>query len=383
MSHKICYVSTLASTLDLFCLKSAQYNIENADWDITFISSYDEEFARRVPKEIRYYPVEIRRGISISGFLSTIKLFKFFKKEKFDLVQYATSNAGCYASIAAFLAGIPIRLYCEWGLGYVQLSGKRRFIFETVERLICKCSTHVRPDSDSNLKIGINEKLYNSQKAKVIGRGSSCGVDLNRFRFDCREKWRAEIRNELNISGETFVFGYVGRFQRDKGINELLKAGSEICKANQNCNIIFVGDYTCRESIDDSLFETAYNNEQMRFCGYQREVEKYYAAIDCLILPSYHEGFPTSIIETQAMGTPAIVTNIPGCVDAIIPDETGWLVPRGDDEALAKTMQRIIALPDIKMYGLAGVKHINHFFNQNEIFKMILQDREELLSSIT
>ena len=123
MSRKVCYITTLPITLKAFVVKSAIYNKKNRDWDITFICDETPGFQKELPEGIRYIPVRIKRGVSLSGFVSTIRLFKVFKKEKFDLVQYSTSNAGCYASIAAFLARIPVRLYCQWGLDYPAFSG--------------------------------------------------------------------------------------------------------------------------------------------------------------------------------------------------------------------------------------------------------------------
>jgi len=381
MSTKVCYITTLPSTLEAFCLKSALYNIENAGWDITFVSSYNEEFSKRIPDSIRYVPIEIKRGVSLSGIKSAVELYKFFKKEKFDLVQYATSNASCYASIAARMARVPVRLYCEWGLGYVQLKGKRRWIFETVERFVCRNSTHIRPDSFGNLKIGISEGLYTEKNASVVRRGSSCGVDLKRFDYEQKSDWKIAVRDEFKVPQDAFVFGYAGRFQGDKGLNEFFEAALEICEKNPDVYVVFVGDYKNQEAINQELFNKVFEHKQVRFCGFRRDIERFYAAFDCTVLPSYHEGFPTSIIESQAMGTPAIVTDIAGCIDTIVPDVTGWTVPKADSKALRERMESILKIENIEEFGKSGKEHIDKYYNQEDVFADILQDRKILLDN--
>ena len=105
---KICFISTIPSTLRTFVLKTAIYLHENTDWDISFICSEDEEFASELPEFIHYFPVPMERGISISGIKSMMQMKKIFVKEKFDLIQYSTPNASLYAALAGKLAGIPI-----------------------------------------------------------------------------------------------------------------------------------------------------------------------------------------------------------------------------------------------------------------------------------
>lgn len=184
MKHKVCYVTTLPVTLKTFVLKSAIYNLSEGDWDISFICNRTKGFEEELPSKIKYFPITLKRGISLSGFISIVQLYKIFKKEKYELVQYSTSNAGCYASIAAKMAGIPIRLYCQWGLDYPAFSGIKRLLFKTIERIICLFSTNVQPDSYGNLEIAINDHLYDKEKGMVIGNGSASGVDLERFNID-------------------------------------------------------------------------------------------------------------------------------------------------------------------------------------------------------
>lgn len=126
---KICFVTTIPMTIKAFVLDTAKYLHEKGDFDISFICNNDEEFAASLPEYIHYYPVSMERGISLGGFKAMFTMKRIFKEQKFDLVQYSTPNASCYASLAAWLAKIPARLYCQWGIAYVGFSGiKGRFL---------------------------------------------------------------------------------------------------------------------------------------------------------------------------------------------------------------------------------------------------------------
>lgn len=380
MSYKVCYVTTLPVTLKNFVLKSALHNMAEGDWEVTFICNRTPGFEEELPESIRYIPVTLKRGVSLSGFQSVVELYRIFKKEKFDLVQYSTSNAGCYASLAAKMAGIPIRLYCQWGLDYIYFKGLKRLMFESVERLICKCSTHVQPDSHGNLEISYQEKLYDEKKGSVIGYGSASGVDLERFDCTRREEWRNEIRKKYEIPEETYVFGYVGRLLRDKGLNELFTATKALLKEQRDFKLMLIGGTDIVEGLDKELYSWATTSENVIFTGFTTEAEKYYAALDCFVLPSYHEGFGTSTIEAEAMGIPVIVSDIPGPREAIAGEKTGIFVKSRDAESLRAAMERLYLDRELgKKFGDAGIRYVRERFEQNTLFEKIYENRKELL----
>jgi hypothetical protein len=166
---KICFVTTVSVTMKAFVLEMAKYLHNENGYDVTLICDNDDEFAASLPEYLHFIPVHMSRGIDLSGFASVLKFYKVFKKEKFDLVQYSTPNAACYASIAAFLARVPKRLYAQWGIRYIGLSGMSRKIFKLIEKIICTLSTHIRPPSRKNMEFAIKEKLCKVTKISVIG----------------------------------------------------------------------------------------------------------------------------------------------------------------------------------------------------------------------
>ena len=228
----ICFITTIPMTLDMFILKMSKYLYKNGDYKITFISNNEEsEFKDKLPNYINFIPIKMKRGISISGITSVYQLYKIFKKEKYDLIQYCTPNASLYSSLAGRLAKIKNRLYCQWGIRYVGFKGIKRKIFKLLEKITCYNSTWIEPDSYGNLEFSYKEGLYDKSKSSVIWNGSASGVDLKKFDIEKKDLWKKEIRIKYNIDNE-LVIGFVGRIDRDKGINELLEAYRNLNKEN-------------------------------------------------------------------------------------------------------------------------------------------------------
>ena len=113
MPKKICFLTTIPCTIEAFVFPLAEYLTEHTDWEITFITGMDEDFELSLPAGVRSMCVPMHRGMSFDGLRAIHELKAIFKREKFDLVQYSTPNASLYASVAAKLAGIPVRLYCQ------------------------------------------------------------------------------------------------------------------------------------------------------------------------------------------------------------------------------------------------------------------------------
>ncbi|WP_455684405.1 glycosyltransferase family 4 protein [Thomasclavelia sp.] len=378
---KICFITTVSGTLKSFVIDTAIYLHNNCDYDISFICNDDEDFKDKLPEYINYYPVSMKRGISLSGIKAILKMIKIFKEKNFDLIQYSTPNASLYASVAGIIARVPIRLYCQWGMAYIGFSGIKRFIFKIIEKFICKISIWIEPDSYSNLDFAHKEKLYPINKGSVIWNGSACGVNLDKFNYENKEKYRINIRNKLSIPNGAFVFGFVGRITRDKGINELFEACHIILKNYKNVYLLLVGSEEIDENINEQLYNWSKKNRRVIYSGSTLFVEQYLSAMDCCILPSYREGFGMSVVEAEAMGVPVIVTNIPGPIDAMKNNETGLIIEKKDIDSLKKAMIKLLENDDLcKKFGDNGVKFAKDKFDQQTFFNYIKLDRERLFN---
>ena len=377
---KICFITTVPITIKAFILKTVEYIHNNTDWDISIICSNEEGFEELLPDYIHFFPIHMERGISIAGIKAMLEMKRIFKREKFDLIQYSTPNAAMYASMAGKMAKIPVRLYCQWGMAFKGMSGIKRAIFKFMEKAICRFSTEIEPDSKSNLDFAHEQGIYKPEIGRVIWNGSACGVDLSKFDIDKKNEYRSEIRSMYEFAQNDFVFGFVGRITRDKGINELLESFKKINADNKNAYLMLVGPNEVGESVDSELYDWSVNSSNVIYTGFTTEVEKFLSAMDCYILPSYHEGFGMSTVEAEAMGLPVIVTNIPGPVDAIIADETGVMVEKANALELYNAMNDMLNSPqEVVRLGEAAQRFAKESFDQNILFNHILEDRKRLL----
>ena len=380
---KICIITTMWSSINNWIKPFLnEYNARGID--VTIVCNMDGDYARELKSQypfIHTYPVAFPRGIDLGGSIKSILvLYKFFQKNRFDLVQYSTPNASMYAAVASKLAGIPVRLYCQWGMVYVTMTGMKRKVFRFIEKMVCRFSTMVQPDSDGNLKFCREQGFYDDSKSCVIWNGSAKGLDLSAFDVTQKQAYAKEIREKYGIPEDAPVVGFVGRLGKEKGCNELFRAFQEIKKTVPNAKLLFVGPIEKEESIDPELLEYFWKCDDIIKTDRVTHVEKYTSAMDVFVLPSYREGFGMSVVEASAMEVPVVVTEYPGPSSAMLDGVTGYAVPVQDDKKLC---QRILTLlqdePLRKKMGAAGRKFAEEAFDQKTFISKYMENRTELL----
>ena len=268
--------------------------------------------------------------------------YKFCKKEKPTIVHSHTPKAGIIGMLGAKLAGVPIRLHTVAGLPLMEATGLKRKLLNFVEKLTYRCATKVYPNSKGLYDFIIKEKFTHPEKLKVIGKGSSNGIDTDFFNPNSlRIKDKEALRRSLNISHEDFVYIFVGRLVGDKGINELVMAFNELDQPNTR--LLLVGKQ--EPELDPLLPKTLHlinNNPDIITVGFQHDVRPYFGIADCLVFPSYREGFPNVVMQAAAMQLNAIVSDINGCNEIISHEENGLIVAVKDENALANAMQTLL-----------------------------------------
>lgn len=341
---KICICTTVSATMKSFVVETAKYLNKKCGYDITLICNEDKAFEESLPEYIHFIPVRMARGVDFSALSSIRQFVRIFKDQKFDMVQYSTPNAACYASIAAKIARVPIRLYCQWGIRYVGMSGISRKIFKAIEKMVCRNSTDIRAVSPMNKAFAISEGLYPEKKAVVVGKGGTIGVDMQRYDISKKPEYRSAIRNQYDISDEAFVYGFAGRVSADKGCTELLTAFQKITESVPNTKLLIVGPLEDNCGVHNEILDWARKTDQVVMTGRvdDSRMNEYYSAMDVLVHPTYREGFGMVLQEAGALGIAMITTKIPGASEVMEDGVSCLLVEPKDVLGLESAMKKLI-----------------------------------------
>lgn len=282
----------------------------------------------------RIVPVPIKRKVApLADMAALVGLFMLFRRERYAAVSSVTPKAGMLALLAATLARVPLRIHVFTGQVWATRRGWQRLLLKAADRLIARLATHVLADSHSQRDFMVAEGIAETDKIRVLGAGSICGVDGCRFRPDAGR--RASIRQAHGIPEEAVVFLFLGRLNRDKGVLDLADAFAAL--GDPVCWLLVVGpdEAALRGEMERRLGAAL---ARTRFVGYTERPEDFMAAADVFCLPSYREGFGMVIIEAAAANIPSIGSRIYGITDAIEENVTGLLHRAGDTAELAGLM---------------------------------------------
>jgi len=376
---RICFVVTLSGTYRAFLYDLSNFLIERHNYDVTVVCDEDASMYDLETDRLHYHPVKMKRGMSSDGLSAIFRLYKFFRKEKFEIVQYSTRNAGTYASIAAWMAGIKCRLYCQWGMMFVALKGWKKLLLKWDEKLITSLSTVIESESFSMFNEALKRGIYKRDKASVIWNGSACGVNLSKYSLSFKSLWRNEIRARYSIGDDACVFGYCGRITRDKGINELFAGFRRVLK-ERLAYLMVIGSYDNVNSIDPELLAWAQSCPQVIFTGRTDNVPMYYSALDMFVSLSYREGFGLVVIEAAAMQVPGIVSDALGQRDTIENMVTGLSVPTKNVDKVVDAMRFCIDNPGkVEEMGRSARTVVEEKYNQETLFEKLALHRNQLI----
>ena len=285
----------------------------------------------------RVIPVRIERRIAPwRDLLALWKIWRIFREGDFDAVQSVTPKAGLLAMLAAFLAGIKVRIHIFTGQVWVTRRGIGRRILKFMDRIIAMLATEVLVDSISQRRFLLDQGVVGSDKSSVLAQGSIAGVDTGRFRYDAAV--RSNYRARLGAAENDTLFMYIGRLNRDKGVLDLARAFARF--SGSPVRLVLVGpDESGIRAEMESILDGCL--ERVRFAGFSGEPEKYMSAADVVCLPSYREGFGSVLLEAAAVGVPAIGSRIYGVEDAIVDGRTGVLFEAGNVDALYRCMRSL------------------------------------------
>lgn len=376
MKPKFFITTTVARSLPFF---SGQPQLWKQYYEVTAIAAEKDklcEFA--TAEDIGYKYIPMHREISLWSDIGC--LFRFiwlFIKERPFLVHGNTPKASMLSMLAAWLTRRPVRIYMCHGLRYQGTQGKLRKLLMAMEKIACTCATQVISVSKGVADIMVADGLCKQEKMMVVGYGSAGGVDMEKFNPDKVER---DVRNELGIPKDAFVFAFVGRIVGDKGVNELVGAFNRINDKNHKTHLLLVGPKeTVQDPINEKTVSIIENNPSIHAVGMQQDVRPYLKAANAFVLPSYREGFGMVLIEAGSMGLPCITTNITGCNEIIIPGENGAIVEPRNEDALYEEMKKWLENPGLvsEMAGKAR-KQVEDRYECHKVWNLYFETYKSL-----
>lgn len=378
---KIFRTSTVPISLNI--LLKGQLRFLNQFFAVTAVSGDGQDLREVEQREgVRTIPLEMQRKISpLKDLISLIKMYQLLRREKPQIVHSITPKAGLLSMLAAKAAGVPIRMHTFTGLIFPSKTGLMQKLLIMMDRVLCQCATHIYPEGEGVKKDLVKHRIT-SKPLKIIANGNVNGIDTNYFDTEkISEDEKSELRLALGIRAEDFVFIFIGRLVRDKGINELVKAFSEA--ELSNAKLLLVGPRDQDDPLEAETYAEMDNNPQIISVGFQQDVRKYLAISHALAFPSYREGFPNVVLQAGAMGLPCIVTDISGSNEIVKNGLNGLIVPVKDVQAFQTAMHRLYSdksLYDVLKSAARGV--ILQKYRQQIVWEAQLAEYQSILNNV-
>lgn len=335
----------------------------------------------RERENIHVYNINMAREINLfSDFISLVKMMCFFFREKPDIVHGSSPKGALLSMLASYICRVPNRIYTVTGLRFETTKGLFRKFLIFVERINCFCATKIIPEGEGVKKTLIENKIT-QKPLNVILNGNINGIDTSYFSPNSVSSSKETIRNQLSISNESFVFIFVGRLVKDKGINELIHSFLKIQK-DFDCSLIVLGDLEQVNMISLESKNEILTNSNIKYIGYVDDIRPYLKASDAFVFPSYREGFPNVLLQASSMCLPSIVTNISGSNEIIIDKRSGLIISKENAHELYEAMRLFItqySKVELRNMGIYARSVVLDKFEQAKVWEALLSEYNNLL----
>jgi glycosyltransferase involved in cell wall biosynthesis len=385
---KLLRITTVPISLQLLLGGQFRYMKENG-YDVYTISADGPEVKEVLKEGVQHIAVPFTRKITpIQDVICLFKLVRIIKRIKPDIIHTHTPKAGLLGMLAGWICGTPIRVHTVAGLPLMVASGIKRRVLMMTERITYACAHKIYPNSQGLRKFIIEELRASPDKVKVIGRGSSNGIDIGVFNPSDDLKGKAKaIRKKHGIEDNDIVFSFVGRIVRDKGVVELVESfkalnGLPMSAAKGKVFLVMVGSF--EEDLDplpEDVVKFLQTDKRVILAGFQSDVRPWVMSSDIFVFPSYREGFPNVVMQSCLLEVPCIVSDINGCNEIISRDITGLIVPARDVKSLLSAMVELMMDEGRRQkFANAAKTFVSANFGRQHVWESIRKEYELLIN---
>jgi glycosyltransferase involved in cell wall biosynthesis len=367
---RILFVSNISWSLYNF-RRGLMAELSGRGHSVVFCASADSSTEKLQKMGFRYIPVTIdRKGTNpINDLALIIALIRIYRKERPDIIFHNSIKPNIYGSVASWIAGIKC-INTVSGLGYMFMKKNvYQVLAKIMYRVACGVAAKTFFQNKDDAAFFLEHKLVRKEKTALV-RGS--GVNTEYFTPGyCGSR----------VDSRGFVFLYSGRILWDKGIGELIEAMRIVKQSVPSARLLMLGyidngnpSGICREKI------IAWQKEGLvEYEGETSDVRQFICRAHCVVLASYREGTPKSLLEASAMAKPVITTDAVGCREAVIDGVTGFKVPVKDVQRLAEAMQKMAGLSAVQReaLGSAGRRLMVDEFSEKQVIRRYLRELDE------
>jgi glycosyltransferase involved in cell wall biosynthesis len=322
---------------------------------------YKEEFPSVVHIDLK----KLKRDHThpINDLLSIFELKKVYKSVNPDVIIHYTHKANIYGGIASWMAG-KRSVAVVTGLGYAFL---HKGLVNMATKLLYKLTKGIHKkiifENEDDMNFFIDAKLIQKGKAEFV---NGCGIDVDDYKPVPK-----------NSDYPKFIFTFIGRLLKDKGINEFLQASAILMKTRSDIEFRVIGEFDegNPSMVEKKLLLDYIDKGFVLYLGFVNDIKPQIAQSDCIVLPSYREGMPRVILEALAMAKPVVTTNVAGCRQTVEHGINGYLVKDKDVQSLVHGLQQISALNEKQLFimGQKGREMAIKQFNSKKISKELYE----------
>jgi len=341
------------------------------DYEIIFFGPIDQNFDQLISKEFEYIHVPlIADSINpVRDIFLIYSVFRELKKNKIQILLNFTLKPNIYGPLIASLLKIKsINNITGLGTFFIKKSFITLILYQLYKLSVSRCD-HIFFQNKYDTELFKLKKILTHNNYSLL---PGSGIDIHHF------------YPQEKTTSENFVFLMVARLIKDKGVLEYLQAAELIKNRLNKNNIVFqlVGEMSPKNktSISIDIINSYINRGIVNYHGMSNDVREQLKNSDCVVLPSYREGCPRSLLEAASMAIPIITTNVPGCNDIVTHGENGLICNVKDSHDLSLKMLDLYQMGSKKRRKLGDngrKKMIANFSN-----KIVFREYKKILMSM-
>lgn len=380
---KLIRITTVPISLKLLITDQMKY-MASKGFVVQAVSADGPEIGEVMSREgVPHTVIPMTRQITpLQDMVALLKMISYLRRHKPDIVHTHTPKAGLIGMLAAKWCRVPVKIHTVAGMPLMTTSGMKRRILTWIEKLTYACADKVWANSQSLRRFIKQHKLVKPEKVTVIGKGSSNGIDLNRFdRQSLDPALIKQTKNAIHYDESKTYLLTVGRMVRDKGIPELVDAFLELKKTNSALKLVLLGPFEeDRDALSEGTKTKIQLSKDIIHIPWSDHVEYFMAQAHILVHPSHREGFPNVLLQAGALACPIVCSDIPGNNDIVQNKQTGLLFEVGQKGQIVEKLSWALDKYDqMKACASALKEEISQYYRRESLHQEIYLQYTDLL----